>query len=74
MEITIKLYGVFRIGRFKEAQQTFPVGSNVQVVVDNLELSPDLLGIVLIDGVHADVEYVLKDGNTLSLLPVLDGG
>lgn len=74
MEITIKLYGVFRIGRFTESLQIFPVGSNVQVVVDSLGLSPDLLGIVLINGIHADVERALEDGDTLSLLPVLDGG
>jgi molybdopterin synthase sulfur carrier subunit len=74
MEILIKLYGVFRIGRFTEAPLDFPSGSNVQVVVDSLELSPDLLGIVLINGIHADVERVLESGDTLSLLPVLDGG
>lgn len=74
MIIQVNLHGVFRIGRFKEQLQTVPDGSDVQIVVERLNLSNDLLGIVLINGTHADVRQVLKDGDSLSLLPVLDGG
>ena len=74
MEITVKLHGVFRSGRYKEASHRLPDGSTVRSVVEQLHLSPALLGIVLINGIHADVDQVLKHGDTLSLLPVLDGG
>ena len=74
MVITVQLYGVFRIGRYKESKQTIPAGSKVQAVVDHLQLSPELLGIILINGIHSNIDQVLKDGDRLSLLPVLDGG
>ena len=74
MEIIIKLYGVFRIGRYKQETELLPDGCNVQLVVDRLELPSELLGIVLINGIHAGAEDILQDGDILSLLPVLDGG
>ena len=74
MNICIRLYGVFRSGRFKETRQSWPAGSKVAVIVEHLELPPQLLGIVLVNGRHADRDTVLEEGDTLSLLPVLDGG
>lgn len=74
MKVTIKLYGVFRIDRFKEEQQSYPEGSSVKDIVGRLQLSEDLLGIVLVNGVHSDTKHLLTDGDILSLLPVLDGG
>jgi hypothetical protein len=74
MKILVKLHGVFRVDRFKEELQSYPDGSDVQVVVDSLKLSISLLGIVLINGIHAAVGQLLHDGDTLSLLPILDGG
>lgn len=74
MVITVKLYGVLRIGRFKEMRRVLPEGSRVRDVVDALDLPPALLGIVLINGVHADVGQPLEDGDSLSLLPLLEGG
>ena len=74
MQITIRLYGVLRIDRFKEEVCEYPDGTSVQVIVDELEFPDHLFDLVLINGVHARVEDVLKDGDTLSLLPLLDGG
>ncbi len=74
MKIHIKLIGVFRSGRFKEQSRDYPVGTKVQIVVKDLMLPQKHLGIVLINGVHARVDSLLQDGDTLSLLPVLGGG
>jgi sulfur carrier protein ThiS len=74
MKITIKLVGIFCIGRFKEDVQEYPAGTKVVEVVDDLHLSKDVLGIILINGVHAGEQDILSDGDRLSLLPVLDGG
>jgi hypothetical protein len=43
-------------------------------VVDELGIPGPLLGIVLINGVHAGIEDILNDGDTLCLLPFIDGG
>jgi molybdopterin synthase sulfur carrier subunit len=74
MKITVKLVGVFCIGRFKNDVQEYPSGIKVVEVIDNLQLPKDILGIILINGAHADEQEILKDGDNLSLLPLLDGG
>lgn len=74
MKITIKLAGVFRIERFEEAVRDYPAGIAVDDVVKDLELPGHLLGIVVINDLHATVDDRLKEGDTLMLLPLLDGG
>lgn len=72
--LTIKLYGVFRIGRFKQKQLEFATGICVDDVVEQLQLNRQLLGIILINDRHADINSTLVDGDTLALLPILEGG
>jgi hypothetical protein len=74
MHVTIKLVGTFRIGRFNEAVREYPSGICVREVADKLRIPDPLLGIVLINDIHAGIEDVLNDGDTLCLLPLIDGG
>lgn len=74
MNVTIKLVGTFKAGRFKEMVREYPSGTCVREVVDDLRIPKPLLGIVLVNDIHAGAEDVLNDGDTLCLLPLLDGG
>lgn len=74
MKVTIRLVGTFRIGRFKEEVREYPSATCVRKVVDELRIPSPLLGIVLINDIHAGVEDVLNDGDTVCLLPLIDGG
>jgi len=74
VEIRIKLYGVFRLERFREEIRSYPPGITARDVVVQLRISEQLLGIVLINGVHAGLDDSLQDGDVLSLLPILGGG
>lgn len=74
MNVTIKLVGTFRIGRFKEAVHEYPSATRVREIVDELRIPTPLLGIILVNDMHAGIEDVLHDGDTVSLLPLLDGG
>lgn len=74
MQIIISLHGVFRIGRFKKKYHTCPSGSSAQDIIDELQIPAKLLGIILINGSHAVADDVLCDGDTLMLLPLLEGG
>lgn len=74
IKVRVKLYGVFRISRFKEDVREYPLGVSVQEVVVDLRLPEHLLGIVVINDAHAGTDDVLIDGDTLSLFPLLDGG
>jgi molybdopterin converting factor small subunit len=74
IKIEIKLFGVFRSGRFEQAVRDYPAGTTVDAVVKDLGLPERLLGIVVINDRHATVEHLLRDGDCLTLLPLLDGG
>lgn len=74
MRIELRLYGVFRRNRFAEQARELAPGTLVQAVVQSLQLPDHLLGIVLINGVHGRLEDELRDGDVLSLLPIVDGG
>jgi hypothetical protein len=74
MHVTIQLAGIFQINRFKEAVHEYPHATCVHQVVDELKIPTPLLGTVLINGVHADIEQNLNDGDSVCFLPFLDGG
>lgn len=74
MQVKIKLFGVFRIGRFKEQLCEYRDGTTVQQIADDLQLPEQILGIVLINGVHAELGTILRNGDELAILPLFDGG
>jgi molybdopterin converting factor small subunit len=75
VKITIRLFGVFRIGRFKEEVRELPAGSSVGSVLELLEVKKGTrLGTVLVNGVHAGPDARLADGDEVTLLPILEGG
>jgi molybdopterin converting factor small subunit len=74
MNVTIELIGVFRIGRFTEELREYRATTRLREVKDELRIPDSLFGAVLINGVHANVDDELKDGDRVSFLPLLDGG
>ena len=74
MKITVKLVGVFRTDRFKIEVLDFPSGASALSVIESLALPKGLIGIILINGVHSGKQDILKDGDSLTILPLLDGG
>lgn len=73
MLITIKLYGSYQIGRFDCVVREYPEGCPVSTIVHDLQIPEEYL-IRLKNGIHVSLEEPLQDGDTLSLLPMLDGG
>lgn len=74
MQIQLCLYGAFRLHRFDKQFRQLPPGTRVREVVDSLRLPDHLLGIILINGIHSRLEDELREGDVLSLLPIVDGG
>lgn len=74
MNVTIKLVGIFQTGRFKEAVREYSAGTRAGDIVAELRIPDPLLGIVLINDIHARIDDVLNDGDVLCLLPFIDGG
>ena len=74
MDITVKLYAVLQLERFKEKRMSFPDGSTVDDVVRVLNLPAEHVDILLINGVHVSPDQVLREGDVLSILPMVEGG
>lgn len=74
MKITVRLFGPFRIARFKEQVLECPAGATVGAVVESLRIPLPLLGTTLVDGLHTGLETPLTDGAELTILPILEGG
>jgi molybdopterin converting factor small subunit len=73
MRITVKLYGSLCIGRFNSELRDYPDGSTISTIAQDLGLPAEYL-IRLRNGCHAPFEEVVQDGDTVSFLPMLDGG
>ena len=74
MKITVKLYAVLQLGRFKEKVYDYPSGTVVKDVIEELNLPPEHVDIMLVNGLHADAGCRLKEDDVLSLLPMVEGG
>ena len=74
MKVTVKLYAVLQVGRYREKELDFPVDTKVGAVVNSLELPSEHVDILLVNGRHVDREFLLQDGDVLSLLPMVEGG
>lgn len=74
MQVTIKLVGVFCRDRFKEERRSYQETATIREIVTELGISLPLLGIILINGSHAGIDDRFSDGDTITLLPFIDGG
>ena len=74
MTIKLKLFASFRIGRFKEQICEYPEGVVVKEIVQQLGIEKKSLGMILLNGQHANADNVLHAGDVLSLIPLLGGG
>ncbi|MGE5476406.1 MAG: MoaD/ThiS family protein [Bacteroidales bacterium] len=74
MQITVKLFASFRAGRFIRENREVAAGTSVAQVADALGIALSEIGIIMINGRHAEAEQELHDGATLSLFPLLGGG
>lgn len=74
MKITVKLFGLHRVGRFTQQQRDYPPGTSSRQVLVDIGLPEEPLGIVLVDGRPTDLDQPLVDGNSLALLPLVSGG
>ena len=60
--------------RDKEGVMDIPPGTPVSRLLADLGIPVDTLGIISIDGRRVDLSTRLKEGDTLALFPVVEGG
>jgi len=79
MKIEVNLYATLKKYMKNETGTKSPVtdikdGACVKDVIQNLKIPADLVKLIFINGVHAKVETILKDGDRLGLFPPVGGG
>jgi molybdopterin synthase sulfur carrier subunit len=74
MNVTLKLFATFRTGRFTIETREYAQGKTVRGVIEELSLPEDDIGATLINGIHVEEDCELKDGDTLSIFPLVGGG
>lgn len=74
MKIYVSLISSLSVGRFESEMREYPEIINVRQIVEDLGILEKDVGVVLINKKHASFEDSLNEGDTLLLLPLLDGG
>jgi sulfur-carrier protein len=76
-EVTARLFaGLERLGREAGAEQRVAVSGapTVRALCEALGLDAGIVGLVLVNGVHADLASGLQAGDEVSLFPPVGGG
>lgn len=73
MQVTVKLYASFCIGRFTSEVRDYPDAVTVSAIAVELGIPEEFL-IRLRNGRHASPDEVVAEGDTISFLPMLEGG
>jgi sulfur carrier protein ThiS len=74
MEITLR--ATSHLAEFMPASGTLNLneGSRVKDVLEDLGINSDLVMLVVLDGVLADIDSRLDEGMTVELIPPISGG
>jgi len=74
MRITFELYASLGAGRFGENVLELPSGSSVQQIMKETGIPEPFMGIMVVNGKHAQLDTILEDGDKIDLLPIVGGG
>lgn len=74
MKIKVKLFATFRENRGKEVFVALPEPVKVADVLKEVDLLEEDIAILYVNGRRQTGEYVLQEGDYLSLFPPVGGG
>lgn len=74
MRLEIKCFASLACHAPEDSFLTMPEGSTVEEVMHTLSVAPDEVKIIFINGVHAEVDSLLHEGDRLGLVPAVGGG
>ena len=72
--VEVRLFATLRQGRQKVYRMESGSVSNVQDVIDALDIPRSDVNIILINGFHQKPETAVKDEDIVSLFPAVGGG
>ena len=74
MEVEVRLFAVFRIGRFKKRTMDVPDGTLVREVLQELNIPEEQVSLPLVNGRHSKLDQQLAPSDVLSIFPAVGGG
>ena len=74
MEVEVRLFATFRVGRFKCKRLTLDDGTKIIDILDSLNIKKEELGLVLVNGLYSDIALNLNDNDVLAIFPPAAGG
>ena len=75
MNITVKCFATLSSFQPKD-EEHFPLeaGETVAGLIERLGIAPGMVAVMFVNGVHADGDRVLADGDRVGLFPAVGGG
>lgn len=74
MIVEVKLFATFRKNRFKRKSMEVSEGFTLGGILKDLGIPADQAGILLVNGLSADVERVLAEDDVVAVFPAIGGG
>lgn len=74
MQITVKLFATFRVGRFSEEPRDYPPGARIADIINELGIPDKEIGMIMLNSRHAEPDQELNEGDSLALFPLVGGG
>lgn len=74
MQITVKLFATFRIGRFAVEIREYPPGTRIGDIIVQLQIPEPQIGMIMLNHRHAELEQELHESDTLAIFPLVGGG
>jgi molybdopterin synthase sulfur carrier subunit len=74
MDIEVRLFATLRQGRFGKKNLAFREGAKVHDVIQQLQIAPAEVSILLVNGQNAQLDHTLRAGDVVSLFPAVGGG
>lgn len=74
MMVTVKLFATFRVGRFTIQEREYSSGTVVGHILDELNIPEKELGAIFVNYSHAEKDHELKEGDVVSIFPMVGGG
>ncbi len=74
MVIKVRLFAMFREGRFDEKDLELPQGSSLADLIEYLKITEKGPKVLLVNGLSASVKDKLSDADVVAVFPMIAGG
>jgi len=74
MKVEVRLFATLREGRFKKSLMDFDENTSPKDIIDNLNIGMEHVAILLVNGKDGKLDYILQDGDVVSIFPPVGGG